>query len=197
MKKYGQAIATITLTAAVVITAVAGKLKNSSFEEDFGLREDSNMWGDYGVTFGECYQVTAGKDGHPAKAHSGDRILVINTPSNSWNGIWQQIPWDENTPYAWHAYYLIQGGDLGPSCATFMKTEFFDASDNKLGESVGEPHRADTRGEWIRDTMRGKTPPGTASVRFVLIAGNNPDGPTLYNRIYWDDADTISVITQK
>ncbi|MBN1268528.1 MAG: hypothetical protein JXB04_02995 [Kiritimatiellae bacterium] len=186
--KFGLVVVAVL---AAVLGAAAGYLVNTSFEEEFGEREDLNMWGDYGEAFGECYQVYVNREDAPKKANSGGRILLINVPQNTWNGIWQQIPWDPETPFAWKAHFLIRGGGLGEGTATFMKTEFFDAEDKHLGDVSGTQHRDDTGGQWVLDTLRGTTPPGTASIRFVLIAGNNPDGETIQNRIYWDDADTM------
>lgn len=170
------------------LAAPAEELINPGFDIDFGAREDRAMWGDFGETFGQGYQVEAGKDPHPIEARSGSRMLVINVPVTSWNGVWQQVPWRENASFTFKAYYMIRKGSLHEGCATFMKVEFFDAKDNKISDISGEGRKADTAGRWILDTLRGTTPPETASLRVVLIAGENPDGPAVENRIYWDDA---------
>ena len=176
---------------AVAAPAVrAGQLSNASFEIDFGPRETMNMWGDLGEAWGEAYQVNAGKETAPAKAYSGTRVLLINVPPNSWNGIWQQLPWEANKPFAWKARYLIKGGDLPESCPTFMKLEFYDGNDTFIGVLEGDRHRTDTHGQWESDSMKGVTPEGTAAIRFILIGGNNTDGAAIIDRIFWDDADT-------
>ena len=168
----------------------AGQLANAGFEIDFGSRETMNMWGDLGEAWGEAYQVNAGKKTTPAKARSGNRMLLINVPPNSWNGIWQQVPWEANKPFSWKAHYLIKGGDLPESCPTFMKVEFYDGNDTFIGVMEGDRHRTDTRGQWEADSMEGVTPEGTAAIRFILIGGNNTDGAGIIDRIFWDDADT-------
>ena len=167
----------------------AGALDNGGFEIDFGLREHNNVWGANGQTFGETYQVRAGTDAHPRVAHTGSRMAIINVVPYEWSGIWQQIPWAENASFHWSGFYAIQGGDLPDGVATFMKVEFYDASENLLSAIEGERHRRDTKGKWVADSMHGMTPAGTTSVRFVLIAGDAPDGKMYTNRIYWDDAE--------
>lgn len=72
-----------------------------------------------------------------------------------------------------------------------MKVEFYDGRDVQLGSAVGEMRRTDTKGVWVRDSMKGVTPVGTAAIRFILIAGGNEGGEGVLNRIYWDDADTV------
>lgn len=166
----------------------AAQLDNPGFEIDFGLREHGNMWGAQGEVFGEAYQVFAGADSHPRKAKGGSRMLLINVLPSSWNGIWQQFPWAEKAPFAWKAHVLIQGSDLPVEVSTFMKVEFHDAQGQFLSAVEGVHHREDTRGAWQLDTLRGVTPPGTATIRFVLIAGDAGDGKLYTNRIYWDDA---------
>ncbi len=170
--------------------ASGGQLANPSFETDFGPRDNMNVWGDYGDGWGETYQVNAGKESHPRKARSGDRVLLINVPPASWNGIWQQIPWEAKKPFEWSGYYLINGGDLPQKCSTFLKVEFYDASDAQLGSLEGTHHRTGTNGQWVKDTMKGETPAGTAAIRFILVAGDNAGGSNIANRIYWDDVDT-------
>lgn len=189
MKRALALAATVLLSGAVVV--LAGKLANSSFETDFGPRETQNMWGEFGEVFGEAYQVFVGKDGHTEKARSGDRVLLINVGPGSWNGAWQQVPWAETSPFAIEAYYLIQGGDLPEKCATFIKAEFLDGSDRTIDSVEGLKHKEDTKGQWKRDVLEGETPAGTASIRFVVIAGDNAGGPVLVNRIYWDDVNTM------
>lgn len=174
-----------------VLPLPAEELCNPSFEQTFGGREDQNVWGQFGNAFGECYQVEAANNNGPGRARTGSNVLLINVPQNSWNGLWQQIPWGENLPFAWKAYYLIKDGDLPTDCATFMKAEFLDGMDNKLGEISGAPKTQDTQGNWVMDSLRGQTPAHTRSIRFVLIAGHNPDGESVINRIYWDDANTL------
>lgn len=172
-------------------TGIAGKLGNTSFETDFGSRANLNVWGDYGDAWGEAYQVNAGQENYVKRAHAGDRVFLINVPPASWNGVWQQIPWEENKLFAWEAYYQIKGGDLPDNCSTFMKVEFYDAGDVQLSSAEGEHRKAGTKGQWVRDLLKGETPPGTAAIRFILIAGSNEGGSNILNRIYWDDADTI------
>jgi hypothetical protein len=169
--------------------AHAGKLANPSFEIDFGSREDLNMWGDFGEAWGETYQVYAGKERTPAKAVEGKRVILINVPGRSWNGTWQQIPWGENQAFSWQASYYIKG-TLPESCSTFMKVEFYDASDNCIGTAEGERRRTDPAGKWVQDSMKGVTPSGTAAIRFVILAGDNTEGATIVDRIFWDNADT-------
>jgi hypothetical protein len=169
----------------------AGKLANTSFEMDFGPRANLNVWGEYGDSWGEAYQVNAGQGNYVKEARTADRVLLINVPPASWNGIWQQIQWEEKKPFAWRAYYLIKGGDLPDNCSTFMKVEFYDGNDASLGGTEGEHRKAGTNGRWVEDSMKGETPAGTAAIRFILIAGSNEGGSNILDRIYWDDADTI------
>lgn len=180
------------LAAALGLVAAAcadaAPLGNPGFEIEFGLHEHQNVWGDLGVSFGETYQVYAGTDAHPRKAQEGSRVLLINAMPYQWNGIWQQIPWAENAPFRWHAYYQIQGGDLPKDVSTFMKAEFYDAAGNHLSAVEGPRRHRDTKGKWVRDEQSGVTPPGTASLRFVLIAGDGSEGKMIVNRIYWDAA---------
>ena len=181
----------IALVAAVYVflggMAHAATFENPGFEIDFGLREHANMWGARGEAFGEAYQVYAGAKPHPDKAAEGRRVLLINLLPNSWNGIWQELPWAANAPFAWSARVLVQGGDLPVEACTFMKVEFFDAAANQISTMEGEPQRADTRGQWKTVSLKGVTPPNTASLRFVLIAGDASNGKLYSNRIYWDD----------
>lgn len=179
------------LFLAAAATGIAGKLINTSFETDFGPRANLNVWGEYGDVWGEAYQVNAGQGNYVKEARTDDRVLLINVPPASWNGIWQQIPWEEKKPFAWQAHYLIKGGNLPDNCSTFMKVEFYDGGDAPLGGVEGEHRKADTNGRWVNDSLKGETPSGTAAVRFILIAGNNEGGSNILNRIYWDDADTI------
>ena len=171
--------------------AWAGQLLNAGFETDFGQREQMNVWGEYGDRWGEAYQVDVGGQ-HIAKAKAGHRVLVINIPPNSWNGVWQQLPWKENAAFAWVGSYLIRGGDLPKDGVTFLKVEFYDAGDALLGMVEGDRHLSDTKGKWVRDTMQGTTPPGTAAIRFIVIGGGNAEGPAVTDRIYWDEVDTMN-----
>ena len=171
--------------------AFAGKLENSSVEIDFGDRASLSMWGGYGEAWGEAYQVNAGRANYVERALTGERFLLINVPPASWNGVWQQVSWGEKQPYLWEAFYQIKGGDLPDNCSTFMKVEFYDGHDIQLGSAVGEMRRTDTKGVWVRDSMKGVTPVGTAAIRFILIAGGNEGGEGILDRIYWDDADTV------
>lgn len=166
----------------------AGKLQNGSFETDFGQRENLNVWGDYGDSWGEAYQVDAGKRDYVKKARTGDRCLLINVPASSWNGVWQQIPWVENKPFLFQAHYLIKGGNLPPDCSTFLKVEYYDGSDALIGMLEGDRRKMDTDGKWLHDQLMGTTPPATASIRLILIGGST-GGPEVVDRIYWDDAE--------
>ena len=174
---------------AAVTWVQAAEVLNGGFEINFGAREDGNMWGDLGEAWGEAYQVTAGKRDYVRKARTGDRVLLINVPPATWNGAWQQIPWEENAPFELTGYYLIKGGDLPPSCSTFIKAEFYDGNDQMLGMAEGERRREDTKGRWVKESLKGTTPPGTSAVRFILIAGDNAGGEPLVDRIFWDDVD--------
>ena len=178
------------LLVAAIPSAFGGKLENPSFETDFGARANMNVWGEFGDSWGEAYQVNAGEGDYVQRALTGDRVLLINVPPASWNGVWQQIPWEEKKPFSWEAYYFIDGGDLPDNCSTFMKVEFYDGNDTQLGVMEGEHRKADTKGRWVSDSMKGVTPAGTTAIRFILIAGGNDGGANILNRIYWDDADT-------
>ncbi|HPF99388.1 MAG TPA: hypothetical protein PLE77_04920 [Kiritimatiellia bacterium] len=171
--------------------AWAGQLLNTGFETDFGQRDQLNVWGEFGDRWGEAYQVNAGGQ-HIARAKSGSRVLVINIPPNSWNGVWQQIPWKENAAFAWEGSYLIRGGDLPKDCMTFLKVEFYDAGDALLGMVEGDHHSSDTKGKWVKERMHGTTPAGTAAIRFIVIGGGNAGGQAVTDRIYWDDVDTMN-----
>ncbi len=166
----------------------AASLKNGGFEIDFGTRGEGSMWGDMGEAWGEAWQVEGKTEGHP-KARMGSRLLLLNVPPNSWNGAWQQIPWKENQSFWVEGYCWIQGGDLPGDCATFLKVEFFDGLDQKLGEAESEHRMLDTKKSWVRNELKGKTPPKTAALRVVVVAGSNPDGQPLLNRIYWDEVE--------
>jgi len=180
----------VALFVASSVAGLAGKLANGGFEQDLGSRDQLNVWGDYGDIWGGGQRVAAGPGQPVKKAHGGERLLLINIAPDSWNGAWQQIKWDEKRPFAWSAYYLIKG-DLPTNCSTFMKIEFYDANDAQIGSVDGDRHRADTRGQWIQDSMKGQTPAGAAAIRFILIAGDNTGGATnIENRIFWDDAES-------
>jgi hypothetical protein len=189
--KRAQAVLVCGIFLAAATTGFSGKLSNTSFETDFGPRANMNVWGDFGDSWGEAYQVNAGHEKYVEKALTGARVLLINVPPASWNGVWQQVPWGEKKPFAWKAYYQIKGGDLPDNCSTFMKVEFYDGNDAMLGSAEGEHRKADTKGHWVSDTLKGETPAGTAALRFILIAGGNEGGANILDRIYWDDADTI------
>lgn len=173
---------------AIVLVALGGKLQNTSFEEDFGSPENQNVWGDHGEIFGEVRQVYDGKDQIQA-AHSGRRVLLIDVPPGTWNGIWQQIPMGEGEPYMMAGYCQIRGGDLPTGCATFLKVEFYDGNDQLIEYVEGEHLKKDTKGSWVKTVLNGKTPPGTRSVRFVVIAGDNVGNEKVSSRIFWDDVD--------
>ena len=181
-------VAYLSFTTGV---ASAGVLGNPGFELDFGPREDLNMWGDYGETFGETYQVPIGKDNRPGKTREGKRVLIINVPQNTWNGIWQQVPWAEKNSYNLKGFYQIRGSDLPLNCHTSLKVEFYDGRDNKIGEKAGSLRTESTRGRWIADALRGVTPEGTESIKCVIIAGHCPDGPPVVDQIFWDDVDLL------
>jgi hypothetical protein len=182
---------TVAVAAFVVAaTAGAGKLSNTSFELDFGQRANQNVWGDFGDAWGEAYQVTTGTAKHPKKTRTGIRMLLINVPPGSWDGVWQQAPWAEKMPFAVSGWYLIRGGDLPENCTTFLKAEFRDSLDAQISIMESARQRADTRGQWTHVTLSGQTPPGTAAIRFVVIAGDNANGTNIVDRIYWDDVDT-------
>lgn len=172
-----------------IVWAVPGSLlQNASFEQDFGSLENQNVWGEYGEIFGEVYQVYDGDEQIPA-AHSGRRVLLIDVPPGTWNGIWQQIPMGEEAPYTMVGYCQIRGGDLPPGCATFLKVEFYDGNDQLIEYVEGEHLKKDSKGAWVKTVLNGKTPPGTRSVRFVVIAGDNAGNDKVSSRIFWDDVD--------
>lgn len=180
------------VTAAVIAVAVpvlGGQLANTSFEVDFGTHENQNVWGDFGDVLGQAYQVRAGAGGYIKKARTGDRVLLINVPMDSWNGVWQQAPWEPNTPFRFVGHHLIEDGDLPENCATFLKVEFRDGQGELLGSAEGDKYRTDTRGRWVFSLLEGVTPARTAAIRFVIIAGSNPADEGLVDRIYWDDVD--------
>jgi hypothetical protein len=72
---------------------------------------------------------------------------------------------------------------------TALKVEFYDKKDEKLGEVAGESLQDDTKGKWKKVSVKGVAPQGTAELRVVIIAGDNPDGASLVDRIFWDDID--------
>ena len=179
----------VVAAMSFAVSAWGGMLQNSSFEIDLGYRDSLNVWGDHGDSFGDAFRVKAGKDNDLSSARTGEHVIVLNVQPSSWNGIWQQIPWKENTPFRISGSYQIRGGDLGPNWGTFLKVEFFDGNDQQIKIVEGQRHTADTGGKWILDSVEGTTPPGTMSVRFVIIAGNNVGGQPVINRIFWDDVD--------
>lgn len=180
---------TILLLAMVSGVAVwAGKLKNPSFEEDFASMEGSAVWGDYGEIFGEAKQIYDGKDQILSSARTGHRVLQIDVPPGTWNGIWQQLPMGQQKRYAMKGHCLIRG-DLPKGCATFLKVEFYDENDELIKYVEGEHFTKDTGGAWKSTTLSGKTPPRTKSVRFVVIAGDNVGGEKVASQIFWDDVD--------
>lgn len=178
------------LMGVFATTAFSGQLANPSFEFDLGSSEDLKGWGDHGSVWGEVYQVSAGQGKNVKKAYTGLRMILINVPPGTWDGVWQQIPWKENTPFAWDAYYQIKDGDLPDTCWTFMKVEFYDDTEMMLGTMDSDHYTADTQGRWVKSTLKGVTPPGTTQIRFVLCAGDNVGGTPILDRIFWDDADT-------
>lgn len=176
----------LALTFGVV--AWAGKLKNPTFEEDFDSMEGSAVWGDYGEIFGEARQIYDGKDQILPSARTGHRVLQIDVPPGTWNGIWQQLPLGEQKHYVMKGHCLIRG-DLPVSCATFLKVEFYDENDEQIEYVEGEHFANGTGGAWKSTALSGKTPPRTKSVRFVVIAGDNAGGEKVANQIFWDDVD--------
>jgi hypothetical protein len=78
---------------------------------------------------------------------------------------------------------------LPSGCATFLKVEFFDANDQLIDYVEGERLTKDSKNAWVKSVLSGKTPPGTRSVRFVLIAGDNAGNAKVANQIFWDDVD--------
>lgn len=180
-------LVTVAFMAATATVACADRIKNSSFEGDFESKDDIYHWGNYGELFGNVAQVEAGGEVHPAKAKAGGRMIVIDVPANSWNGIWQQVDGRPNQPFVWKASCFIKG-DLPDSVATFLKVEFFDEAGEHIAAVEGEWFRNDTKGQWVESTVKGSTPAGTKEVRFVIIAGDNSEGAEVKNRIYWDDA---------
>ena len=175
---------------AYAVMAWSGKLKNASFEENFGPSESQSAWGDFGDIFGEARQVYDGKDPVPL-AHSGRRVLAIDVPPNTWNGIWQQLSYGEGASYTMVGYCQIRGGDLPPGCATFLKVEFYDGNDQLIEYVEGEHLKKDTKGNWVKTVLNGKTPPGTRAIRFVVIAGDNAGNEKVSSRIFWDDVDVL------
>ncbi|MFH0908963.1 MAG: hypothetical protein V1929_09390 [bacterium] len=171
---------------AVSSAALAGKLENRNFEKEFEVINDVTHWGSEGEVFGSCRAVKAGDEGQPAKAADGERCVVIDVPTNSWSGLWQQTTTSPKRPYVWKARHLIQGGSLPDTVATFMKVEFFDDKDQFLSAAEGEWLRLDTKGQWIEKTMKGTTPDRTKKIRFVITAGDNAESAEVVNRIYWD-----------
>ena len=169
--------------------AMAGKIENSNFEKEFEIADEVVHWGPHGEVFGGCRRVKAGDEGQPAKASDGQHCILIDIPANSWNGLWQQTGSGKGKSYTWKARYLIQGGNLPDSAATFMKVEFYDDMDQLISAVEGEWHRMDSKGLWVEDAMKGTTPDGTKAVRFVIIAGDNSEGAEIKNRIYWDNAE--------
>lgn len=183
-------LAGVTGLCLMAATAVYGAmLKNTSFETDFGSRDDQAAWGDFGDVWGEAYQVAAGTGNYVKKANTGDRVLLINVPGGTWNGAWQQIPWDGGKPFIFSGYYLIQGGSLPENCPTFLKVEFYDGDDKVVGELEGPRLRADTGKKWEQAVLTGTPPKGTRAIRFVVIAGDNAGNDPVENRIFWDDVD--------
>ena len=187
MHKTALAVAVAFLAASSA--ALAGKLENGNFEKEFAVADEVVHWGQNGEAFGGCQRVKAGAEGQPVKASDGQHCVVIDIPANSWNGLWQQTSSGPGKAYTWKARYLIQGGNLPDSAATFMKVEFYDDMDQLISAVEGEWHRSDTKGQWQENSMKGTTPDGTKAVRFVIIAGDNSEGAEIKNRIYWDNAE--------
>jgi len=177
------AIALSFLAASSV--ALAGKLENSNFEKPFS----DNHWGSNGEVFGGCARVKAGDDDQPVKAADGQHCVVIDVAAKSWNGLWQNTGGGPKKSFTWKARYLIQGGNLPDSVATFLKVEFYDVYDQLISAIEGDWHRMDTKSLWVEDAVKGTTPDGTKTVRFVIIAGDNAEGADVKNRIYWDNTE--------
>lgn len=188
MKKSAVAFMVGVCLASAVVSW-AGKLRNPSFEEDLQLGQGQQVWGEHGEIFGEARQVYDGKDNILPSARTGHRAIQIDVPPSTWNGIWQQVPMGEGASYMMVGYCQIRGGDLPSGCATFLKVEFFDGNDQLIDYVEGEHLSKDTKGAWMKSVLSGKTPPGTRSVRFVLIAGDNTGNEKVTNRIFWDDVD--------
>jgi hypothetical protein len=179
----------VALCLVGVATSWGAKLQNPSFETDLGAVGSQSVWGEYGEIFGEARQVYDGKDNILPAARMGRRAIQIDVPPGTWNGIWQQIPMEEGAAYMMVGYCQIRGGDLPSGCATFLKVEFFDANDQLIDYVEGERLTKDSKNAWVKSVLSGKTPPGTRSVRFVLIAGDNAGNAKVANQIFWDDVD--------
>jgi hypothetical protein len=186
MSKTGLCLVVAVVSFAV--SAVGGLLQNSSFEIDLGMREALNVWGDHSDSFGDAFQVVAGKGNDLRSARTGTRVMVLNAQPASWNGVWQQASWKENTPFRLSGSYQIRG-DLGSNWGTFLKVEFYDGNDQLIKSQEGPKRHEDTGGKWVLDVLEGTAPPGTMSVRFVIVAGDNGGGKPVVNRIFWDDVD--------
>ncbi len=190
MGKYIPTIVVLFLSIAP-LSALCGDLDNSGFETEFGSREDLNMWGELGESFGEAYPVRTQNSPIMPKAHDGERVLLINILQDSWSGTWQQLPWSANKTFTLRGYYQITGGDLEPDTSTFLKVEYYDGNDHQIGEETGMARRKDTHNKWVADVLRGIAPEGTESLRCVIIGGSNPKGSAITNRIFWDDVDLL------
>ncbi len=188
MTKIAVAVAVGVYLAGAAV-AFSGKLQNASFESDLGPAGSEAAWGEHGDIFGEARQIYDGKDQILAAARTGRRVIQIDVPPNTWNGIWQQLPMGEDVRFTLMGYCLIRGGDLPPGCATFLKVEFYDGNDQLIEYVEGEHLTKDTKGAWVKTILSGKTPPGTRSVRFVAIAGDNAGNEKVVSRIFWDDVD--------
>jgi hypothetical protein len=190
MRRWKSGLWLLAATGTALNICLAGKLENTSFEDEFGQREELSVWGEYGDLWGQARQVTAGAGATLKAARSGERMVLLDVPPATWNGIWQQVPWAAGTPFAAQGFYMIAGGDLPDGCATFLKVEFYDGSDKLLGHAEGEKKREDTHGQWLAASVEGTTPAETESLRVVLIAGDNVGGEMVKDRIFWDDVDT-------
>ncbi len=180
----------------MVFGALAGfalpRFENADFESDFGSADSGSVWGEFGRPWGGAALVTVAGGAALEHAHSGVRALKVDVPPGSWNGIWQQVPWGAQQPFTVAGWYLIKGGDLPGNCAAFLKVEFMDGQDNRLGEKSGERLARDTGGQWVKSALSGVTPPGTEALRFVIVVGDNAGGQPIVDRIFWDDVGPVA-----
>jgi hypothetical protein len=179
-------LATVLLCVAA-LSARADHIKNENFEQALEVEGDVTHWGEVGEVFGAVSQVAAGVADQPAKASAGRKMIVIDVPGSSWNGLWQEVDANGGKPYAWKANCLIVG-ELPESVSTFLKVEFYDQYGEQISAIEGEWLKKDTAGAWVESAMKGTTPAGTKKVRYVIIAGDNSGNAVVKNRIYWDNA---------
>jgi hypothetical protein len=186
-----QTVLAAAVLIAATVSAQADRIKNGNFEATFEVIDDMARWGGDGEVFGGARQVTAGEEGHPARAKAGRKCVVIDLSEQGWNGLWQEIPGRSGMNFTWKASVLIQGGDLPDTVATFLKVEFYDQHGEYMSAVEGKWYQADTKGKWVESVLKGTTPEGTKTVRFVIIAGENSENAEVKNRIYWDDASAL------